>query len=88
MIGIFLGAVWAYILLFTFVGPEMSQGERDEEAEAVLEYERMRAQGVSLAEIGAGRAKGMGGERESEERMEEVGDGEKGEPETRFVEKV
>jgi len=55
--GIFLGAVWAYILLFVFVGPEMTQSERDEEAEAVLEYESLRAQGVSLAEIGAGRVK-------------------------------
>ncbi len=55
--GIFLGAVWAYILLFVFVGPEMTQSERDEEAATVLEYEAMRAQGVSLAEIGAGRVK-------------------------------
>jgi MFS transporter, SHS family, lactate transporter len=52
-----LGAVWAYILLFVFVGPEMSQAERDEEAATVLEYESLRAQGVSLAEIGAGRVK-------------------------------
>ena len=37
----------------------MSQEERDEEAEAVLEYEHMRSQGVSLQEIGAGRAKGI-----------------------------
>lgn len=35
----------------------MTQSERDEEAAAVLEYEAMRAQGVSLAEIGAGRVK-------------------------------
>lgn len=57
LVGIFLGAVWVYILLFVFVGPEMSQAERDEEAEVTLEYERMRAAGVSLAEIGAGRVK-------------------------------
>lgn len=62
----------------------MSQGERDEEAAAVLEYENMRAQGVSLAEIGAGRAKGIEkpgveespvrevGEKEGEERVEKV----------------
>lgn len=35
----------------------MSQAERDEEAAATLEYERMRAEGVSLADIGAGRVK-------------------------------
>ena len=35
----------------------MSQAERDEEAEATYEYERMRAEGVSLQEIGAGRVK-------------------------------
>ena len=35
----------------------MTQSERDEEAQAVLEYEAMRAQGVSLQEIGAGRFK-------------------------------
>lgn len=55
--GIFLGAVWVYIILFTFVGPEMSQAERDEEAAVVLEYESLRAQGVGLADIGAGRVK-------------------------------
>ena len=49
--------MWAYILLFTFVGPEMTQAERDEEAAATLEYERMRADGVSLTDIGAGRVK-------------------------------
>jgi hypothetical protein len=35
----------------------MTQEERNEEAAAVLEYEDMRAQGVSLQEIGASRAK-------------------------------
>lgn len=40
-----------------FVGPEMTQAERDEEAEATYEYERLRAEGVSLTEIGAGRVK-------------------------------
>ncbi len=44
-------------MVFVFVGPEMSQEERQEEAEATYEYERMRAQGVSLQEIGAGRVK-------------------------------
>jgi hypothetical protein len=35
----------------------MTQAERDQEAEAAFEYERLRAQGVSLAEIGAGKVK-------------------------------
>lgn len=66
----------------------MSQGERDEEAAAVLEYEAMRAQGVSLAEIGAGRAKGFEkrADEESPVRAETIEDEEKGE--TRVVEKV
>lgn len=58
--GIFLGAVWAYILLFMYIGAEMSQEERNEEAALSEQYEQMRAQGVSLAEIGVGRAKGVG----------------------------
>lgn len=60
VIGIFLGAVWVYILLFTFLGPEMTQAERDEEAALVLEFEAMRARGVSLAEIGRSRTKEEG----------------------------
>ncbi|KAJ5335297.1 hypothetical protein N7452_007700 [Penicillium brevicompactum] len=52
VIAIFMGAVWAFILFFLFLGPEMSQEERDEEAEAALQLESLRKQGVSLAEIG------------------------------------
>ncbi|KAK5017950.1 hypothetical protein LTR16_002152 [Cryomyces antarcticus] len=59
VIGIFMGAVWVYLLLFLFLGPEMSQEEREVEAEAAMQFERLRAQGVSLAEIGASRAKGQ-----------------------------
>lgn len=44
-------------MVFVFLGPEMTQSERNEEAAAAFEYERLRAQGVSLAEIGAGRIK-------------------------------
>lgn len=40
------------MLFFVFWGSEMSQEERDKEAETVLHLERLRAQGVSLAEIG------------------------------------
>merc|ERR1712014_574735 len=59
VIGAFCGAVWAYILFFLFVGPEMAQEERNEEAEQAKEYERMRDQGISLREIGIARAKGV-----------------------------
>ncbi|KAJ5594107.1 uncharacterized protein N7459_000315 [Penicillium hispanicum] len=51
VIAIFMGAVWAFIVFFLFWGSKMSQEERDE-AEAALRLERLRAEGVSLAEIG------------------------------------
>jgi SHS family lactate transporter-like MFS transporter len=55
-----MGAVWAYILFFVFFGPEMAQEEREEEAALAKQYEDLRTQGVSLQEIGAGRAKALG----------------------------
>jgi SHS family lactate transporter-like MFS transporter len=57
---IFMGAVWAYILFFVFFGPEMTQEEREEEAALAKQYEELRTQGMSLQEIGAGRAKALG----------------------------
>ena len=59
VIGIFMGGVWAYDFLFLFLGPEMSQREREEEAEKALAYEDARRRGMSLQEIGEGRARGM-----------------------------
>lgn len=35
----------------------MTQAERDEEAAAAYEYERLRSEGVSLKDIGAGKVK-------------------------------
>ncbi|OBT58070.1 hypothetical protein VE04_01048 [Pseudogymnoascus sp. 24MN13] len=58
VIGIFMGAVWAYDAFMLFIGPEMSQAEREEEAEASLEFERLRRGGMSLAEVGARRGNG------------------------------
>lgn len=58
VIGIFMGAVWCYDLVFLLLGPEMSQEERNEEAAAALEYERLRKEGMSLLEIGMARARG------------------------------
>ncbi|KAJ5573026.1 hypothetical protein N7450_010010 [Penicillium hetheringtonii] len=58
VIAIFMGAVWAFILFFLFWGPEMSEEERQEEAEAALRLEELRASGVSLAEIGEAQFRG------------------------------
>jgi SHS family lactate transporter-like MFS transporter len=58
VIAIFMGAVWAFILFFLFWGPEMSQEEREEEAEASLRLEQLRASGISLAEIGEAQFRG------------------------------
>ena len=54
-----MGAVWAYMLLFLFLGPEMEQDERNHEAALAMRYEELRARGVSLQEIGIARAKGI-----------------------------
>ncbi len=74
VIGIFMGAVWAYVFLFLFLGPEMSQDERQEHAEAANHLEKLRKEGVSLAEIGASRVKF----RESEMHKVNTDDEEKG----------
>jgi hypothetical protein len=55
----------------------MTQAERDEDAAAVFEYERLRAQGVSLAEIGAGKVKIQ--KQDSEITVQHVDDIESGE---------
>lgn len=72
VIGIFMGAVWAYDAFVLFIGPEMSQEEREEEAEASLEFERLRRGGMSLAEVGARRGNGKLEEEMAEkERVED-----------------
>ncbi|KAJ5820191.1 hypothetical protein N7474_005782 [Penicillium riverlandense] len=68
VIAIFMGAVWAFMMFFLFWGPEMSQEERDEEAEAALRLETLRAEGVSLAEIGQQQFEGKSVVAEEEER--------------------
>ena len=72
VIAIFMGAVWAFVLFFLFWGPEMSQEERDEEAEAAQRLERLRVEGVSLAEIGQQQFKGKEMEDRDEEKAETV----------------
>ena len=51
VITIFLEIAWAATFLIVLVGPEMSQEERDEEAEAASYIERLRQTGVNISEI-------------------------------------
>jgi SHS family lactate transporter-like MFS transporter len=67
VIGIFMGAVWAYMLLFLILGPEMTQEERAEMAAEAKEFEDLRRQGVSLRQIGEDRAKAA-----TVERIEDI----------------
>lgn len=57
VIAIFMAAVWVYMLVFLLLGPEMSQEERAEYGAAADDIEKLRKEGISLAEIGANRAK-------------------------------
>lgn len=52
VIAIFMGAVWAWMLVFTFLGPEMTEEERREHAEQAEALEAMRRQGMSPKAIG------------------------------------
>lgn len=71
VIGIFMGAVWAYMLVFLLIGPEMTQEEREKMAQEAREFEDLRRQGVSLKEIGEQRARaGIDGPAGIEEKME------------------
>jgi SHS family lactate transporter-like MFS transporter len=73
VMAIFMGAVWAFMLLFLLLGPEMSQEERQEQAEAALYLERLRLEGVSLVQIGEKRALNNSDEEErSESKNEQV----------------
>ena len=53
----FMGGVFAYQFFFLFLGPEMSEDEKEQMALESKEFERLRADGRSLAEIGASRVK-------------------------------
>ena len=57
VIAIFMGGVWAYQLVFLFLGPEMSEQERMEFAEESEDLERLRRQGVMVSEYGRERAR-------------------------------
>ena len=69
VIAIFMGAVWAYIVLLLFLGPEISEEEREEMAQEAVQYERYRRDGLDLKDIGAMRAKGMDVEGEEAEKV-------------------
>jgi len=56
VIAIFMAAVWAYMVFFLLIGPEMTQEERAERAREAMEFEELRSQGISLQEIGRQRA--------------------------------
>ncbi|KFY22007.1 hypothetical protein V493_06922 [Pseudogymnoascus sp. VKM F-4281 (FW-2241)] len=52
VIMIFMGAVWALDVVLLFIGPEMSQEERDEETEAAIQLEKLRKSGMTPSEVG------------------------------------
>jgi len=57
VIGIFIGAVYAWMIVFLFIGPEMTEHERREYAVTTDDLEDLRKQGKSLQEIGKERAR-------------------------------
>ncbi|OJD19648.1 hypothetical protein AJ78_00380 [Emergomyces pasteurianus Ep9510] len=54
---IYMGAVWAYMFILLFLGPEMTQEERDEEAAASKELDELQDQGMNPAQVGEVRAR-------------------------------
>ena len=57
VIAIFMGAVWAYQIVFLLLGPEMSEEERAVYAAHAHDLERLRKEGVSLKDIAVERVK-------------------------------
>ena len=80
------GAVWAYILFFVLLGPEMTQEEREERAVEAKEFEELRLSGASLAEIGAQRIRTK--EAKSAEHVEQVDEDPEGKEERTTKEMV
>ncbi|KJX93530.1 hypothetical protein TI39_contig4297g00002 [Zymoseptoria brevis] len=70
VIGIYMGISFVVIMILVFLGPEMTQKERDEEASVVLELEEVRVNGRSIREIGR-RGKTTAGETASSSGNEE-----------------
>lgn len=59
VIAIFMGAVYAWMIIFLFIGPEMTEKERKEYAASADDLEGSRKQGTSLQEIGRERARAI-----------------------------
>ncbi|KAF2179221.1 MFS general substrate transporter [Zopfia rhizophila CBS 207.26] len=81
VIAIFMGAVWAYMVFWLLLGPEMSQEEREEQRLEAMAWEEERRSGRSLADMGARRARGEVGkglEKRGSVREVRVEDTEKG----------
>lgn len=74
VIAIFMAAVWVYMLVFLLLGPEMSQEERAEYGAAADRIEKLRKQGVSLADIGAQTAAKLSDENEKPTDVEHIED--------------
>jgi SHS family lactate transporter-like MFS transporter len=70
VIGIFMGIIWSYDFFWLFLGPEMTQDERDEEAEDARHYEWLKKEGMSLREIGSAKARGEFKNIQTGERMD------------------
>ncbi len=71
VMAIFMGAVWAYQLLFLFLGPEMTERERMEFAEHADDLERLRKSGMNMREIGEERVNAEMRKTQSHESQEE-----------------
>lgn len=56
VMGIFMGAVWVFLIIFLLLGPEMSQEERKEEEQSTRELFELQRDGKTMAEIGTDRA--------------------------------
>lgn len=51
VIAIFMGSVWAFLFVLLLIGPEMTQEERDAEAETARNLENLRIEGTNLNQI-------------------------------------
>ncbi|EGC41381.1 sugar transporter [Histoplasma capsulatum var. duboisii H88] len=54
---IFMAVTWAYMCLGMLLGPEISQEERDDEAQAAMQLYQLQRQGLNPEEVGQVRAR-------------------------------
>lgn len=78
VIGIFMAAVWVYLILCLLLGPEISQAERDEMAEETLNIERFCKEDFSFTDVEGKKeflaAMNKAKQMESEETGKDTGD--------------